>query len=141
MIFLGLDYGKKRIGVSVSDELARFAEPVGYVSAYPEEELWVNMTKLIRETRAETVVVGVPIRTTGELKTEAESALAFAEKLKKRFSVSVMTWDERFSTAEAERKLREIGYNERKMKPKKDAAAASIMLQSFLDAQRMRDHV
>ncbi len=83
MIYLGLDYGERRIGVACSDELARFAEAIGCVVYRKEAEIWKQLKLFVDETRAEMIVVGLPKRTTGEEKAEVARVRKFIEGLKK----------------------------------------------------------
>jgi len=137
MIYLGLDYGEKRIGVACSDELARFADPFGLITYRTVDEIWQKICDCVSETHPDAIVVGLPRRTTGELKSEAIRVIKFTEELKTKVTCPVVTWDERFTTKEADRVLREGNVGWRKRKEKRDALAAAIMLQSYLDFQRL----
>ncbi|MBI4387579.1 MAG: Holliday junction resolvase RuvX [Candidatus Omnitrophica bacterium] len=137
MIYLGLDYGERRIGVACSDELGRFAEAIGCVVYRKEAEIWKQLKLFVDETRAEMIVVGLPKRTTGEEKVEVVRVMKFVEGLKKITPREIQVWDERFTSKEAERILREGNLSIQKRKEKKDALAAAIMLQSYLDHRRL----
>ena len=139
MIYLGIDYGSKRIGIACSDEMGITADPVCIITSDSKDKIWQELIKVINENRASTVVVGLPRRTTGEIGVEAQAVFGFVEELKKRVSVDVLTWDERFTSQEADRLMREADLSIKKRKEKRDAIAAKIMLQSFLDYQRMKD--
>lgn len=137
MIYVGLDYGTKRIGVACSDETGFIADLAGVISYDSPEKAWTQLVAIIQELRAHVVVVGLPKRTTGEDGVEAKKVLKFAEDLKTRISCEVVMWDERFTTKEANRILREADVSIKKRKEKRDSIAARIMLQSYLDYKRM----
>ena len=136
MIYMGLDYGSKRIGVACSDETGFIADPVGVLLYQSESKMWQLLFESIKENRAQAIVVGLPKRTTGEEGKEAKLVLKFVDQLKKHVSCDVVTWDERFTTQEADRLMREVDLSIKKRKEKRDALAAKIMLQSFLDYKR-----
>jgi len=138
VICLGLDFGARRVGVAASDELGRFAEPIGCIAYRAKEELWSGLQTYLDEQKIDTIVIGLPVRTSGEQKIEAKRALRFAEEVKKKVSCEVITWDERFTTKEAERILREYDFSPEKRKQKRDALAAAIMLQNYLDFKRIK---
>ncbi len=137
MIYLGLDYGSKRIGIACSDETATIADPVGIIMYDSKEKLWSELQKNVQELRADAVIVGLPLRTSGEEGPEARAVLKFVEELKKYISCDIVTWDERFTSQEADRLLRELDLSIKKRKEKRDAIAAKIMLQSYLDYKKI----
>ena len=138
MIYLGFDYGEKRIGVARSDELGMFAEPAGLILCKKfGGSKWDDILRLVTETGARMIVVGLPRRTTGELNVEAKKVLEYVSELKTKVSCETTTWDERFTTKEADRILRELGVKVAKKKEKRDSLAAAVMLQSYLDYQRL----
>ncbi len=139
MIYAGLDYGSKRIGLALSDELERFAEPAGFLENSGDDKTWKKLAQFIADSRAAAVVVGIPTRTSGEPNVEAKTVMKFVDQLKAKTSCSIITWDERFTTKQAERLLSdEAALSERKMREKKDAVAAALMLQNYLDFKRLR---
>lgn len=129
MRILGVDYGSKRTGLAISDETGTIAQPVGYVTGGVNEVLRVAM-----ERDAGKIVVGVPRRLDGTISEQTERTLAFITKLQKATTVPVTCWDERLTTAQAERVLIEGDVRRRDRKEKIDTLAALIMLQSYLDA-------
>ena len=137
MIYVGLDYGSKRIGVACSDDSGFLADPVSVITYQAPDKVWVQLLPLIKELRAKVVVIGLPKRTTGEEGPEAKKVLQFAKELKERVDCDVVTWDERFTTMEAERIMREAEVSIKKRKEKRDSLAAKIMLQSYLDYKRL----
>jgi putative Holliday junction resolvase len=130
---LGLDLGDVRIGVAVSDDDRRVAVPVGTVHVgRPPGELRA-IADLVAEHEAVLVVLGDPIRLDGTRGERAGLAERFAEALRAALPVPVVLQDERLTTVEAERALREAGVKGRDRRAVVDATAAQRILQSFLD--------
>ena len=94
------------------------------------------MLRLAAENDAEQIVVGLPLELSGRRGRQAGRVAAFARSLADRTTVPVETADERYSTVEAERRLRESGVQPSRDKARIDAAAAAVILQSYLDAKR-----
>ena len=105
---LGIDLGRARIGVAVSDELGMLAHPVETIPASADAAR--RIAEIVREKDAERVIVGLPRHMNGSVGTGATEALAFARKLQALLSCEVVTWDERLTTTAANRALRESGY-------------------------------
>ena len=133
MSVLGLDFGQKRIGVAKSDELNFMAHPVGFIPVKNERDLILEIEKMVLEYAIEKIVVGLPITLKGETGPQAIKVMLFVEMLRKRIQCPILTWDERLTTAQAERALLAQDMSRSKRKVKRDAIAAEIMLQSYLD--------
>ena len=136
---LGLDVGERRVGVAVSDPERRLAVPLRSVGRDGAIEA---LAVLAREYEVADVVVGLPLTLRGEAGPQAESASAFARELERRLRLPVHLWDERLSTQEAQRRVlapsKRRGRRERTPRPvDTDALAASIILQAYLDRQRL----
>lgn len=128
---LALDLGDARIGVAVSDPDRRLAVPVGTIRTGAPEDLKA-VAALVRERGATLVVVGHPLRLTGEAGVRARHAEAFAEALRGFAAIPVVLQDERLSTKEAERRLREAGVAGRDRRRVVDPSAAVVILESYL---------
>jgi len=136
---LGLDVGERRVGVAVSDPERHLAVPLRSVARDGAIEA---LAVLAREYEVADVVVGLPLTLRGEAGPQAESASAFARELERRLRLPVHLWDERLSTQEAQRRVlapsKRRGRRERTPRPvDTDALAASIILQAYLDRQRL----
>jgi putative Holliday junction resolvase len=129
---LGIDLGRARIGVAVSDELGMLAHPVETIPA--RMDVAARIAEIVREKNAERVVIGLPRHMNGSVGIGAAEALAFAEKLRARLSCEVVTWDERMSTMAANRALRESGQKTRNSRSVVDQVAAQMILQGYLDS-------
>ena len=134
--WLGLDVGDARIGVALSDESAILATGLPTVKRVGPRKDVLAITTLVRDRGVEAgVVVGLPRRLDGGIGPQAEKVLAFAEALRARLRVPVVTWDERFTTTIAHQTLNEAGVDSRKRKGVVDQVAATLILQSFLDSR------
>ena len=140
MSFLGLDFGEKRIGVARSDELNFMAHPVGFIQYRDDRQVFEEIKKIVGEFHVEKVVVGLPKTMKGELGQQAQKVLAFVESLRKHVTCPIVTWDERLTTVQAERALIDQDVSRAKRKTKRDAIAAEIMLQSYLDFSKQKEH-
>lgn len=132
---LGLDLGQARIGVAVSDPERRLAVPVGTVRTGAPEDVKA-IAALVREHHVGLIVVGLPLRLSGERGPEAERAEAFADALRGFLDLPVELQDERLTTVEAERTLREAGLTGRERRAVVDRSAAAVLLQAWLDRHR-----
>ena len=133
---MGLDLGDARIGVAISDPERRLAVPVGTVHVgQPPGEL-LAVAALVRERGATQVVLGLPLSLRGERGESAAHAESFAEALRTVVEVPVELHDERLSTVEAERALGAAGIRGLERRRVVDAAAATVILQSWLDGRR-----
>jgi putative Holliday junction resolvase len=129
---LGIDLGRARIGVAVSDELGMLAHPVETIPAKGDAAR--RIAEIVREKNAERVVIGLPRHMNGSVGIGASEALAFAEKLRASVGCEVITWDERMTTMAANRALRESGQKTRNSRGLVDQVAAQMILQGYLDA-------
>ena len=133
---LGLDLGDARIGVAISDPERRLAVPVGTIHVgQPPGEL-LAVAELVRVHDVATIVIGEPLSMDGSRGTRASHAAAFAEAV--RAVVPVVLQDERLSTVEASRGLRDAGASAKRQRAVIDASAAQVILQAWLDAERGR---
>jgi putative pre-16S rRNA nuclease len=132
---LALDLGDVRIGVAVSDQERRVAVPVGTVHTGAPQDLKA-IAKLVGEHDVSVIVVGHPLFMSGARGPRAQHAEEFADALRSILSVPVELHDERLSTVEADRVLREAGASGRERRRAVDRSAAAIILQAWLDAHR-----
>lgn len=133
MIYLGLDFGEKRIGVAKSDELGLMAHPLPFIVCKSEDQVLTVIRRLLDEHGVKKIVVGLPKTMKGEIGSQGKTVVAFVERLREKTACDVVTWDERLTTAQAERVLLAQDVSRAKRKVKRDALAAQITLQSYLD--------
>jgi len=134
MRILALDHGTKRIGVAISDEMKLLAQPLEFVPAEPFERFLARLKDLITEKEVELILVGMPRNMNGSYGPAAVKADAFATALKAELKVPIKMWDERLTSAQANRLLIQGGVRREERKEKVDKMAAAILLQSYLDS-------
>src|SRR4051812_44932415 len=130
---LGIDWGEKRIGVSLSNSDGTIATPyetldnnIGTIS---------RLKELINETNAEVLVVGLPTSLSGSDSDASIKISKQAEELRSSLGISVELFDERLTTVSAHNQLAQAGLNEKKRRNKVDSMAATIILQAWLDSR------
>ena len=128
--------GDRRIGVAASDPMGLLATPQGYIQRTRAELDITRVLEYVVEREAEAIVVGMPLSLNGRHGPQAKKVGAFVARLRARAGVPVYTMDERFSTAEAERLIRQTGRQPSRNKGQVDAAAAAVILQDYLNSQR-----
>ncbi len=138
MRVLGLDIGKKTIGVALSDPEGLIAQPVATIKRTRLAEDIENVINMARENSAGKIVAGLPLKMDGSASPQTEFTLKFVERLRAASEIPVETWDERLSTAAIERLLIEGEMSRARRKEVVDKLAASYILQGYLDSQRKR---
>ena len=133
MRILAIDHGSKRIGIAVSDELKMIAQPLEFIPAAPFPAFLARLNELINEKEVEMIIIGMPRNMDGSYGPAAQKVQDFVEALKSLVSVPVKLWDERLTSAQANRVLIQGNVRRDKRKEKVDAMAAAILLQSYLD--------
>jgi len=134
MRILALDHGTKRIGVALSDELKMLAQPLEFIPAEPFSDFLIRLKELIEEKQVELVLVGMPRNMNGSYGPAALKVEEFVAVLSRAITVPIKTWDERLTSAQANRYLIEGNVRREKRKQKVDQMAAAILLQSYLDS-------
>lgn len=135
---LGLDIGTKRIGVALSDPLGFLAAPLLTIDHKNKQKDIEKILEIARTYEVSTIVVGLPISLDGNLWQQGQKVLGFAEMLRKASPTKIDTWDERFTSAEAEKLIREAGGKPSKNKSKIDSVAAALILQSYLNSREVQ---
>lgn len=135
---LGLDVGSRRMGIAVSDPLGVTAQGLTTLHRRNRRQDLNLLRKLLREYEVSEIVVGNPLRMSGESGAQSEKMTEFVKQLQNTFPIPVHLWDERLSTAEAHRLLDETAMSDRRRSEVIDKMAAVLILQSFLDARSAR---
>ncbi len=138
---LGLDVGGSRIGVAVADGTGIIVSPLPAIKRITLEDDLKAVVRLTGEHEVRAVVVGLPISLNGRLEHQARLIRRFILDLTKESPVPVYSQDERFSTAEAERLLREGGHQPSREKGLRDSASAAVILRAYLDSEHNRHSV
>jgi putative Holliday junction resolvase len=133
---IGLDLGEKRIGVAAADDRTQVAVPVTTIEA--DGDPIGAIMNLVQEQNADELVVGMPLSMTGAMGPQAQLTLRLVEALRERTTLPVHTWDERLTTAQASRSAPRGRGSRMQDRGSRDAIAAAILLQAFLDSRRTR---
>jgi putative Holliday junction resolvase len=137
---MGLDFGEARIGVALTDALGKIAMPLLTMQRVNRKADFERIRELVKAHGVVLMVVGLPYQLDGETDPQAERALNFARRLERRLDgVPVITWDERLTTREAQRVLLEGNVSRQGRRDVVDMLAATLILNSFLEAQRSND--
>jgi len=133
MRILGLDYGEKRLGLAISDEMGITAQGLPTLTRKGLDKDLAALEKVIRQFGVDRMVIGYPLRLNGTEGIQCEKVNRFAGILEKRFSVPILKWDETLTTSQAEEILTEVRVSRKKRKAVVDKLAAMIILQGYLD--------
>lgn len=143
---VGIDFGIARLGIAVSDETHLIATPLQTLKAEKRSESTVlKLLEYLQKDQQERkytigeIVIGLPLLMSGKHGMLADEVKHFVEVLKQQFSCPIITWDERLTTVQAERSLRESSLTRKKRSQHVDSVAAVIILQSYLDMKRLRE--
>ena len=132
---LALDVGSKRIGVAVSDPLGITAQGLETIQRQNKRKDWEALGAVLARYEVSEIVVGLPLRLSGAEGTQSEKMRLFADDLKAQFGLPVHLWDERWTSTEANRLLRETNLSIEKRGKAVDRMAATLILQSWLAAR------
>jgi putative Holliday junction resolvase len=133
-VVLAFDFGRRRIGVACGDTVSRTASAVGAVPCGPNGPRWELIGSILKDWQPDMAVVGLPYNVDGSDSDMGAAARGFAAELARRYSIEVALVDERYSSLEAEARLksaRESGLRRRATKSDIDAAAASVILERW----------
>ena len=132
MRILAVDWGERRIGLAVSDPTGVIATALATLTVRSADEAAVRVAAAASENEAERIVVGLPLRMSGERGAAAVAAERFAEALRRRTEIPIDTYDERLTSALSQRRLHERGVRTGHAKGLVDAGAAVALLESYL---------
>ena len=132
---LAIDYGSRRMGLAVSDPLGITAQGLDTLERKNKRADFGRLERTIREYQVREIVLGNPLRMSGQEGTQSQKVAEFAEELRRRFQIPVHLWDERLTSAEANRLLREADLSIKKRAQAVDRMAAVLILQSFLQSR------
>jgi len=135
MRILGLDIGDRRIGMALSDPSGLLATPKGFIKRSNYEKDIVRICNITIDEGVQRIVAGMPLSLNGRKGPQARMVDDFVGALRYQSSVPVETWDERYSTQDAERMLRQAGHKPSRERGLVDSAAAAVILQWYLDSQ------
>ena len=129
---LALDVGKKRIGLAISDELGLIAVGLPTLHRTRIRQDLIELKSVAQERCVSKLLVGRPLHMSGDESRQSQYTREFAERLSEYLAVPVVYWDERLTTAQAERLMRDSGASLDKRKKAVDQMAAILLLESYL---------
>ncbi|MBS0615529.1 MAG: Holliday junction resolvase RuvX [Verrucomicrobia bacterium] len=129
-----LDYGRARIGIAISDERRCIATPL--IALQHDKTFPNKLQELLTKWKpVDEILLGLPLLMSGKDSPMTAEVRAFAEKLKTYLTIPIVLWDERLSSAQSDRLLREAELNRKQRSEKIDALSAAVVLQSYLEAK------
>ena len=134
---LAIDYGSRRMGLAVSDALGITAQGIETLERRNKRSDFACLERVLREYQIVEIVLGNPLRMSGEEGAQSQKVAEFAGELRRRFQLPVHLWDERLTSSEANRLLREAEVSLQKRTQAVDRMAATLILQSFLQARSL----
>lgn len=140
MRVLGIDFGDRNIGLSLSDRLRLTAQPLGTYVLGVEKENLKYFRDLISQHEVGEIVIGLPLRMDGSLGTRAQKTQEFASWMKKFLDIPITLWDERLTTVQAESILREQNIKGIRKKTLEHQVSATLILANYLEAKRNNGH-
>jgi putative Holliday junction resolvase len=132
---LGLDVGSRRIGIAISDPLGLTAQGLPTLQRQNKRLDFEHLTKVVKDYQISEIVVGYPLRLSGAEGIQSEKMQLFAEELRKKFGLPVHLWDERLTSTQANRLLRETDLSIKKRGQAVDRMAATLILQNWMEAR------
>lgn len=136
MRILGLDFGTKRIGVAMSDELLLTAQGLDTIQRKDIKSDLALIKGIVDSNSVNEVIVGLPLNMNGTYSEKTREAVSFVDELGKAISVPIKTWDERLTSMQADRAMLEGDMSRAKRRKLSDRLAAQIILQSYLDSRK-----
>lgn len=133
---LGIDFGKARIGLAITDEQKRMALPMGIIRTGKDVKETVELIRkeISRYKEIETMVIGLPLQLNGKEGEMAQIVRIFGQALQDTLSIPVVYWDERLTSAQVDRFLKDAGMNRKKRAEHSDEMAATTILQNYMDS-------
>ena len=132
MQILGIDYGRKRLGLAVCGDL-KIASPLELIERTNSKKDFEALQKVIEKHEIEKIVVGFPKNMDNSVGEMAKEAQSFSDLLKNHFSIPTVLWDERLTSVQAERAMIDAGVSRNKRKKSSDSIAAALLLQNYCD--------
>ncbi len=135
---MALDVGEVKIGVALSDPEGIIATPLTVIPAKDRDVALDNVVKLVNQNEVKQIVVGMPRSLSGDMGMQAQFTEVFIRQLSQRCSIPIETWDERFSSTSANYSMRQGKLKRKEQKDWRDAIAAALILQAYLERQRYK---
>ena len=136
---LALDLGARRIGLAVSDALGLTAQGLETLQRKNKHSDFEHLAAVVQKYGVAEIVLGLPLHMSGDESAQSRRSVEFAEELREKLGLPVHLWDERLTSAQANRLLRESEMSIRRRGQAVDRMAATLILQSFLESQRAKE--
>jgi putative Holliday junction resolvase len=139
---LAIDYGEKNLGLAISDSKGIIASPLEVISITKNRDIHTVIEEIVeiaKENKAKRILVGKPQSFTKKQKQTEEKIENFIKLLKKATDIKIVTWDESFSTINAQNMLTSLGQNSKSSRGKIDKIAATVFLQEFLNSKKAKN--
>lgn len=130
---LAIDFGERRIGLAVSDPLGITAQGLPTIDAKKSKDLFSHIQEIIKDKKVTKIVVGMPKNMDGSIGSKGEQVQKFIQKLAQKTGAEVTSWDERLTSVQSQKSMREMGIKQ-KQKEAVDRISATLILQSYLDS-------
>lgn len=135
-LLAGIDYGRRRIGIALSDRLRLTAQPFTQIEADSPDDAVHKVSEILKNKSIELAVFGKPLNMDGSESNMSREVESFASRVTERTGIPHELYDERLTSAQAHTVLKQTGYSGTKKKGKLDMISAQIMLQSYMDSGR-----
>ena len=135
---LGIDFGERRIGLALSDSLGITAQGLPTLDTKKTEDIFGYIENIVKEQNVTKIIVGMPKNMNGTIGPKGREVEKFIQELIKRTNIEVIPWDERLSSVQSLKAMREMG-TKQKHKEVADRISATLILQSYMDSARHLD--
>jgi len=135
---LGIDYGQRRIGLAISDPMGIIALPLTALDTKKIKDPLFEIKKILKEKNVKKIVVGLPKNMDGTIGEKGKEVLEFAKYLSQEVNVKIDLWDERLTSVESQRALRDTKRKIKRDKKNVDKLSASLILQGYLESIKQR---
>lgn len=133
MRLLAIDYGEKRIGLAITDEMQMFANPYETIPNASFDNTVSVLNKLVKEKKIGQIIIGIPWSINGNETAKTKETQEFMIKLQEHIDIPVIGSDERYTTSDANDLLKEMGYDWKKARKVIDSVAACLILKRYLE--------
>lgn len=136
---LAIDFGERRIGLAVSDPLGITAQGLPTIDTRKSRDVFAEILSIIKIKQVDRIVVGMPMNMDGSMGAKGKEVSKFIRELTKRTGMNVETWDERLTTVQSLRSMREMGVKQKK-KGIADRISATLILESYLERHNQKQN-
>ncbi len=137
---LGIDYGERRIGLAISDPMGIIAQPLTTLDTEKIKDVFFEVKNIVKEKNVKKVVVGLPKNMDGTIGEKGKKVLNFADDLSKELNLKIDLWDERLTSVESQKTLKQEKRKTKKDKQIVDKLSASLILQGYLESLKSNEN-